>query len=102
MGIPKIKNITDLRMDAKNIIEGVNKGNQTVITHKSGDVVLVPVAEYTRLLEHDEVQAAFDEDEEDRKSGFTGYNTDDIFAMLYKKYGFLNGSKAIKTSKKRS
>lgn len=102
MAIPKVKNITDLKKDAKSIIEAANSGQSIIVTHKSGDIFLVPSSEYERLKEYEETGLAFEEAENDLVNGNEGIDHDELFAMLYKKYGFIDENKVVKKSKRRS
>lgn len=97
MAIPKIKNITELKKEATALITEANQGQQIMVTHKSGDVFLVPRNEYEEYLELKDIEIAFSESEKEE-----GEDIDKVFAQLYKKYGYLDENSPIKTRNKRS
>jgi prevent-host-death family protein len=50
MGLPKIKTSSELRENLSETINEVNGGVDHIISHKSGNVVLISEANYAKML----------------------------------------------------
>lgn len=50
MGIPKIKTSSEFRENLQETITEVNNGVDHIISHKSGNVVLISEASYSKIL----------------------------------------------------
>lgn len=50
MGFPKVKSSTELRETLSETLSEVNKGSTHIISHKSGNVVLISEAEFSHLM----------------------------------------------------
>ena len=50
MGLPKIKTSSELRENLSETISEVNGGVDHIISHKSGNVVLISEANYAKML----------------------------------------------------
>ena len=50
MGLPKIKTSSELRENLSETISEVNGGVAHIISHKSGNVVLISEAKYAKML----------------------------------------------------
>ena len=50
MGLPKIKTSSELRENLSETISEVNGGIDHIISHKSGNVVLISEANYAKML----------------------------------------------------
>lgn len=49
MGIPKVKSSSELRNNLSETIREVNEGQEHIISHKSGNIVLVSESSYAKL-----------------------------------------------------
>jgi prevent-host-death family protein len=54
MAIPKIKTSSELRDNLSETINEVNQGHEQIITHKSGNIILVSEESYSKLLKENE------------------------------------------------
>jgi prevent-host-death family protein len=50
MGLPKLKTSSELRENLSETINEVNSGIDHIISHKSGNVVLISEANYSKML----------------------------------------------------
>ena len=50
MGFPKIKTSSELRENLSDTINDVNQGNDYIISHKTGNVVLISESHYSSML----------------------------------------------------
>lgn len=50
MGLPKIKTSSELRENLSETINEVNNGRQHLISHKTGNVVLISENDYDKML----------------------------------------------------
>lgn len=50
MGLPKIKTSSELRENLSETISEVNDGVKHIISHKSGNVVLISESNYSKML----------------------------------------------------
>lgn len=50
MGLPKVKSSTELRETLSETLSEVNKGSTHIISHKTGNVVLISENEFSHLL----------------------------------------------------
>lgn len=54
MAIPKIKTSSELRENLAETINEVAQGHEQIITHKSGNIILISEESYSRLLKENE------------------------------------------------
>lgn len=54
MAIPKIKTSSELREKLAETINEVTQGHEQIITHKSGNIILISEESYSRLLKENE------------------------------------------------
>ncbi|MFA6235813.1 MAG: type II toxin-antitoxin system prevent-host-death family antitoxin [Bacteriovorax sp.] len=54
MGLPKIKTSSELRENLSETINEVNDGVDHIISHKSGNVVLISETHYAKILKENE------------------------------------------------
>lgn len=56
MGLPKVKTASALREDVYETLSEVSKGQKLLITHKSGESILISKSEYDSLVDEVELQ----------------------------------------------
>ena len=54
MAIPKIKTSSELRENLAETISEVNQGHEQIISHKSGNIILISEESYSKLLKENE------------------------------------------------
>ena len=54
MAIPKIKTSSELRDNLAETINEVNQGYELIITHKSGNIILLSEESYSKILKENE------------------------------------------------
>ena len=54
MGLPKIKTSSELRESLSETINEVNNGVDHIISHKSGNIVLISESHYAKILKENE------------------------------------------------
>jgi PHD/YefM family antitoxin component YafN of YafNO toxin-antitoxin module len=54
MAIPKVKTSSELRDSLAETISEANQGREQIITHKSGNVILISEESYSKLLKENE------------------------------------------------
>lgn len=101
MALPKIKSITDLKKETTKTIEAVNKGEIHIITHKSGDVVMIPREAFDDMMERAQIMSDFKAAQADDDTGNL-IDHNEIVTSMKKKYEFLNENKMVKKSQRKS
>jgi PHD/YefM family antitoxin component YafN of YafNO toxin-antitoxin module len=94
MGIPKIKKSSDLRQTLPETLKSVNNGNLHVITHNSGNVVLISEDNYSELNDKLEYYQEIIAAREQYKKGAT-FSHDEVKSMIKSKFGYTHENQMV-------
>ena len=88
MGLPKVKTSSELRENLSETINDVNDGVEHVISHKSGNIVLISERNYSKMLKklEDLKQIALGISEIDSGKGISHSNAKSKLRSLKKKW----------------
>ena len=97
MGIPKIKKSSELRQALPETLKSVNEGYLHVITHNSGNVILISEENYSELNDkleyYQEIIAAR---EQYKKAEI--FSQDEVKSMIKSKFGYTHENQVVTKS----
>ena len=88
MGLPKVKTSSELRENLSETISEVNEGREHIISHKSGNVILISETNYSKIIKElkDLKQIALGISEIDSGKGISHTNAKAKITALKKKW----------------